>query len=259
MVEKRSIWSPTQYEKFRDERSRPFYDLMSLVEPIPGGRAVDLGCGTGELTRTLHEASKAADTLGIDSSDTMLANSDAYHVPGLRFELADLATFRPAEPVDLVFSNAALQWVGGHEALFTRIAGYIAGNGQIAIQMPANDDHPSHVTAHRVAREEPFRTALGGYVRDWPVQSPEWYATLLDRLGFRVQAVRLEVYGHHLPSREGVVEWVKGTLLTDYQKRMRVELWDEYLERYRAALLPQLTNTHPFFYPFKRILIWGRK
>jgi len=81
----------------------------------------------------------------------------------------------------------------------------------------------------------------------------------LDRLGFEGLNVRLQVYVHHLESREGVVEWVKGSLLTDYEKRLPPELYQRFLERYRSALLPQLSETRPFFYPFKRILIWGRR
>ncbi len=254
-----SPWRPEQYEKFRDERSQPFFDLLALVEPCPGGRVLDLGCGTGELTQALHAKTAAAETLGIDSSATMLAKSEAFSGAGRRFERAEIEGFAPASAFDVVFSNAALQWINGHEALFPRIWSFVAAGGQLAVQVPANDDHPSHRTAHRLAAEEPFRTALGGYVREWPVRAPEWYASLLDRLGAQAQHVRLQVYGHHLASAEGVVEWVKGTLLTDYEKRLSPELWNEYLRRYRAELLPQLDDSQPYFYAFKRILMWARK
>jgi trans-aconitate 2-methyltransferase len=110
-----------------------------------------------------------------------------------------------------------------------------------------------------VAQEEPFASAMGGYTRSWPVEAPEWYATLLDRLGFTEQSVRLQVYGHHLASRDDVVEWVRGTYLTDFQKRLSPELFDQYLVRYREALIPQLDERRPFFYPYKRILLWARK
>lgn len=254
-----SVWNPTQYERFRDERKRPFFDLVSLLRAVPGGRVVDLGCGTGELTRVLHEATQAAETVGIDSAETMLAKSAAVAGSGLRFERADIAAFAPARPFDVVFSNAALQWIDGHEALFARIDAYVSPGGQLAVQIPANDDHPSHVMAHAIAREEPFRSAMGGYVREWPVQQPEWYSEWLDRMGYGEQVVRLQVYGPHLESRESVVEWVKGTLPTDYEKRLTPELYAQYLARYREALLPQLADRRPFFYPFKRILMWGRK
>jgi trans-aconitate 2-methyltransferase len=113
--------------------------------------------------------------------------------------------------------------------------------------------------AHAVAAEEPFRAELGGYVRKWPVQPPEWYAELLDQLGYREQHVRLQVYGHHLASREEVVEWTKGTLLTDYQVRMSPAMYERYLSRYRERLLPMLEDRTPYFYAFKRILIRARR
>jgi trans-aconitate 2-methyltransferase len=250
-------WNPAQYERFKDERSRPFHDLLALVGEVPGGRVVDLGCGTGELTRELHRALEARETVGIDSSPAMLAKSAAFAGDGLRFERADLASF-DAPPFDVVFSNAAIQWIDDHPALFARLARLVAPGGQLAVQMPANHDHPSHVVAAEVAQEEPFRAELAGYVRASPVLPPERYAELLDQLGFREQHVRLQVYGHHLDSREGVVEWVKGTLLTDYEKRLG-PLFPAFLTRYRARLLPMLADARPYFYAFKRILIGARK
>ena len=255
----RSPWDPAQYERFRDERSRPFFDLLAMMEPCPGGRVVDLGCGTGELTRALHDATEAMETVGIDSSETMLAKSSAFAGGGLRFELGDIANVGEQRSFDVVFSNAALQWVGSHEALFPNLAALVKPGGQLAVQVPANHDHISHLAAHAVAREEPFRMALDGYVRDVPVREPEWYAEELDRLGFGEQNVRLQVYVHHLGSRDDVVEWVKGTLLTDYQKRMPAALYDRFLARYREVLLPQISEARPYFYAFKRILMWARK
>jgi len=125
--------------------------------------------------------------------------------------------------------------------------------------MPANHDHPSHVVAAEVAGAEPFRTALAGYHRESPVRDPEWYALLLDRLGLPDQHVRLQVYLHHLTARDDVVEWVRGTLLTDYQARMPEALFSEFLATYRERLLPRLEDTRPYPYPFKRILFWGRQ
>jgi trans-aconitate 2-methyltransferase len=98
---------------------------------------------------------------------------------------------------------------------------------------------------------------MEGYVRQFRVLKPEQYSSLLHRLQYAEQHVRLQVYGHVLGSREDVVEWVKGTMLTDYQRRMPPELFDRFLADYRAALLPKLSDARPFFYPFKRILFWG--
>jgi trans-aconitate 2-methyltransferase len=251
-------WDPQQYERFAAERAAPFWDLLSLVRPVPGGRVVDLGCGNGELTAALHRRLEAAETLGLDSSPAMLERSAALAGGGLRFEPGDIAGFDQGG-WDVIFSNAALHWLPDHAGLFGRLVAGLNPNGQLAVQMPANHDHPSHVVAAQVAGTEPFRAALDGYRRSSPVQAPEWYAELLDRLGLADQHVRLQVYLHHLAARDEVIEWVKGTLLTDYEARMPPALFEEFLAAYRERLLPHLEDSHPYRYPFKRLLLWGRR
>jgi trans-aconitate 2-methyltransferase len=253
------MWSPDQYEKFKNERSAPFFDLLALVRPRAGMRVVDLGCGTGELTRAMHEKLGAKETLGIDTSAEMLSRAAAHAGDGLRFERGDLGAFE-GEGFDLVFSNAAVHWVMDHASLFARLAKALAPGGQLAVQMPANFDHPSHATAWEIAREPPFADALGGRTRaKAPVLAPEAYATLLHALGFKEQSVALRVYAHVLTSREGVVEWVKGTLLTEYAGALPTELYPEFLARYRARLLLKLEDTRPYLYTFKRILLWAER
>jgi Trans-aconitate methyltransferase len=250
-------WNPAQYERFRDERSQPFFDLMVLVEARPAMRVVDLGCGTGELTRLLHQTLKASETLGLDSSAAMLTKSQAFAGDGLRFEQRDIGEFAAEGEFDLVFSNAALHWLQDHEARLAQLTKALKPGGQLAVQMPANDDHPTHVVAAELARQSPFREAMHGYERHWPVLKPEAYSALLYRLGFARQQVRLQVYGHVLDARDGVIEWVKGTLLTDYEKRMPAELFAEFMRQYRERLFARLEDTRPYFYPFKRILFWA--
>ncbi|HEX3212396.1 MAG TPA: methyltransferase domain-containing protein [Actinomycetota bacterium] len=249
-------WDPTRYHRFAAERAAPFHDLLSLVEPVPGGRVVDLGCGSGELTAQLHRRLEASETLGLDSSPAMLERAAELAGDGLRFAHGDIASFRE-DGWDVVFSNAALHWLPDQGALLERLVASLNPGGQLAVQMPANHDHPSHLVAAEVAGAEPFRTALGGYRRESPVRAPEWYAVLLDRLGLAPQHVRLQVYLHHLAARDEVVKWVQGTLLTDYQARMPEELFDEFLTAYRERLLPHLEDARPYPYPFKRLLFWG--
>ena len=250
-------WDPERYARFAAERAQPFHDLLDLVRPVAGGRVVDLGCGSGELTAELHRRLGAGQTLGLDSSPAMLGRARPLAGDGLRFEVGDIADFGGGG-WDVVFSNAALQWLPDHEALFGRLVGALAGGGQLAVQMPANFDHPSHLVAAEVAGEEPFRSALGGWRELAPIQAPEWYAILLDRLGLAEQHVRLQVYLHHLAAREEVVEWVRGTLLTAYAERLPTELFGRFLDRYRERLLPRLEDSRPYRYPFKRVLLWGR-
>lgn len=253
----KSPWSPDQYERFRDERSQPFRDLLDLVRPRPGMRVVDLGCGTGELTRELHRRLGARETLGIDSSETMLEQSGRLAGDGLAFERASVEDFRRRSEWDLVFSNAALHWCEDHPALFGRLAEALTEGGQLAVQVPANHDHVAFLTAAELAAEEPYCTALDGWVRRSPVLAPEEYARLLDRLGFAEQHVRLVVYPHRLDAPADVVEWVKGTLLTAYRSRLSEEFYGRFLAEYRERLLPALGEERPHFYPFKRVLAWG--
>ena len=254
------MWDPRQYEKFKGERAQPFFDLLDLVQSRNPARVVDLGCGTGELTKILHEKVGAGSTLGIDSSAEMLAKSP-QGVAGLRFERREIEAFfeENGEPFDLIFSNAALHWVEDHDTLLDRLARRLAPHGEIAIQMPANFDHVSHALAEEVARMPRFSAALGGFVRKPPVLAPERYAELCDRAGFVEQTLRLQVYAHHLESRDGLVEWVKGTLLTAYAAHMTADAYAEFLAEYTRILQARVEDRRPFFYPFKRILLRAKK
>lgn len=254
---RRDEWQPDQYARFKAEREQPFYDLLDLVEPVPEGRVVDLGCGTGKLTRVLHERTQAAETIGLDRSDAMLEQTAPYAGGGVRFERGDIAEFS-GSGLDVVFANASIQWVPDHASLFPRLASTLGPGGQLAVQMPANEDHPSHAVAREVAQESPHAEALGGFVYRHSIEPPEWYAEQFARIGFAEQHVRVQVYLHRLPGPEDVVEWVKGSLLTGYRDRMAWEDYDAFLADYRERLLSVLPDERPFLYPFKRLLLWGR-
>lgn len=244
-------WSPEQYERFKVERKQPFLDLLSLVEKRPRMRVVDLGCGTGELTRELHETLDAEETLGIDSSETMLLKAGSFGGAMLRFEQGDIEAFVTDQPFDLVFSNAALHWVPDHEQLLARLTRFLSAGGQLAIQMPDNDDHPSHAIAARVA------SRLGIDARPAHVLPVARYAELLHKLGFKRQHVRLQVYGHLLPSADDVVEWVRGALLTHYEALLDAGRYAEFIAAYRDELHTALGDERPYFYTYKRVLMAG--
>lgn len=253
-------WQPDQYARFKVEREQPFYDLLDLVEPVPAGRVVDLGCGTGALTRVLHERTQAEETIGIDRSEAMLEQSAQHTGGGVRFERGDIAEFTGLDEggLDVVFANASIQWVEDHASLFPRLTAALKPGGQLAVQMPANEDHPSHAVARQVAMRSPHAEALDGFVYRHSIESPEWYAEQFARLGFAEQHVRVQVYLHRLPGPEDVIEWVKGSLLTGYRNRMSPPGYEAFLADYRDQLLSMLPNERPFLYPFKRLLLWGR-
>jgi trans-aconitate 2-methyltransferase len=242
---KKDSWNPAQYDKFKNERSQPFFDLMDLIHGnIKNGKAIDLGCGTGELTKILHSKLQLKETVGIDNSEKMLEKASG--VTGVTFEKRNLEAFEGK--YDLIFSNAALHWCEDHPKLFKRIRDHLNAFGQIAIQIPMNHDYPTHTIAAEVA---------GKYFRSYPLLKAEEYSKLLFDLGFSDQKVLIKVYPHVLESRDGVIEWVKGTLLTHYEKVMPADDYKKFKEAYRKKLFKVLPDEKPFFYPFKRILIWA--
>src|SRR5262249_36278087 len=146
-----------------------------------------------------------------------------------------------------------------HPALLRRLAASLADGGQLAFQVPASHDQSSHLIAEDLIQEYPFQSAAGGWHKPQPVLEPEQYARLFYQLGFDDPNVRLIVYPHVLQSAADVVEWMKGTLLTEYARHLPVELFEEFVRQYQARLLHALEPAEPFFFPFKRILCWGRR
>lgn len=254
-------WDPRQYELFQREREQGFFDLLAMVQPAPGMRVADLGCGTGRLTGILHQRLGASLTLGIDRSRKMLEDQNAGPAPpGLRFEVGAIEDFPGTrEPFDLIFSNAALHWVEDHAGLLPRLAAGLTAGGQLAFQVPAMDGDAAHETAEELAATEPFKSALSGWRRPRPVLPPEQYARILYRCGFSDPQTRLIVYPHVLPGPEAVVEWTRGALLTAYARRLPAPLFESFVERYRGLLLERLEPTRPYFFPFRRILCWGHR
>lgn len=260
-------WNPSQYHRFQVERQRPFHDLLTMLEEAieeagptgfrdAGPRVLDLGCGTGELTLLLHERLAASVSVGLDPSVNMLKACAEHEVEGVSFLRGDVEhlPFEPGGLFDVIFSNAALHWAPDHQALVSALAGRLASGGMLAVQVPANHEHPSHVLAAELAGHEPYATALGGYVRVSPVLAAAKYALLLARLGLVDIRVRQEVYVHTLAAPEDVVEWMRGTTLTDYERRLTPELFEAFLAAYRPRLMDVLPDERPHVFPFQRIL-----
>ena len=256
-------WNPEQYDRFKVERSQPFWDLAGLLGDVPpGSRLVDLGCGTGELTAALAARLRVAEALGIDFAAAMLAEAGAHTSATVRFERGELASFDDTGAWDVVFSNAALQWVPDHVGVLGRWTAALRPDGVLAVQVPANSDHPSHTVAAEMAEREPFRSAFAAGPPPDPVAghvlTPERYCEVLVRLGLRDVHVRLQVYPHVLGRTADIVEWVKGTTLNRYRAALPAPLYDEFVDSYRAALLDRLGGDRsPCLYPFKRILMRG--
>jgi trans-aconitate 2-methyltransferase len=248
-------WDPKQYHKFQAERSAPFFDLLALVEFRPDLKVVDLGCGTGELTRHLAEALPDSDVTGLDSSAQMLEKARSLSNSNLHFEQGDQSQL--TGEWDLIFSNAALQWSENHTELIPRLYERLLPGGQIAVQVPSNHNHISHQIYRETASEEPFRTILNGFQRYAPVLSIDEYARLLFLCGAEEIVVFEKVYAHILEDSDAVVEWISGTALIPYFERLG-EHQEDFLNAIRAKMQVALPD-RPVFYPFRRTLLSARK
>ena len=186
----------------------------------------------------------------------MIGAAASLATGALTFEPGDIGAFEAPGRYDVVFANASLQWVPDHRSVLERWAQALRPGGQLAVQVPANADHPAHRLAAELAAQ---------WLADPPgdpvaqnVLAPEAYSVLLDQLGFVRQHVRLQVYLHHLASTADVVEWVKGTTLTRFKEPLAAR-WPAFVDGYRELLLEALGRRSPYPYSFKRILLWGRK
>lgn len=252
-------WNPKQYDIFKEERAQPFYDLMALLQPHNQAEVVDLGCGTGQLTAILHEHIGALHTVGIDTSVEMLRKAGIHSGNGLTFEMGDIEKWSTDKSLDIIFSNAAIQWCENHPSIFRKLKSSLRSNGQLAIQMPMNHGYPTHVLANKMSHEDHWSVLLDEhYEKQSNMLTVEQYAKLLFDLGFKEQKVFLRVYTHILESREDVIEWVKGTMLTHFKSRLKESDYEKFLTEFRLRLFTELPDERPFFYPFKRILIWAR-
>lgn len=228
-------WSPSQYLKFEDERTRPARDLLNAIPNRQVHRAIDLGCGPGNSTELLVERYPGAEISGVDSSAEMIAKA-RERVPGAVFEVADIAAWDGERPYDLIFANAVLQWLPDHARLLPQLVRQLNEGGSLAIQMPDNLDEPSHRSMRDAARQGPWASRLSAAdATRTEIGSPQFYYDLLQPLCRRVEIWRT-VYHHPLDGVEGVVQWFKGTGLMPYLALIDEDEREAYLERYRDLL-----------------------
>lgn len=251
------MWDARQYERFAADRARPFHDLVARVDASKPGYVVDLGCGTGETTASLLERWPSARVTGVDSSAEMLADAGRYVVPGrLDFVRADVRTWQPAEPVDVLLSNATFQWVPEHLDLLPGFVGWLAPGGWLGFQVPGNYRAPAHAILTELRLSPRWRDQVGeGADRHLDVHDPEVYLRTLAGLGCRVDAWET-TYLHVLPGEDPVLEWIKGTglrpVLAALDDADRAEFLGEYGARLREAFPHEPWGT---VLPFRRIFV----
>ena len=249
-------WDPEQYHKFKADRLMPFNDLLGLIKIRSGLSVLDLGCGTGELAAALAERLPQSHVTGVDSSPQMLEKAQAHSSDRVNFKLGDVASLQGKW--DLLFSHAVLHWIDDHQALIPQLWQHIYPGGQLAVQIPSNHRHPSHTCIIAAASEEPFKAALGGWVRHSPVLEIDQYAQLLHGCGTKDFTVLEKVYPTWLPEAAAIAEWTKGTTLVPYFERLPQELHEAFLQRYRE-LLTEALPSGPMLFTFRRILFTAVK
>jgi trans-aconitate 2-methyltransferase len=248
-------WNPDQYHKFQSQRAAPFYDLLALVDVRPNLKVIDLGCGTGELTRELADRLPNSHVTGLDSSAQMLEKATSFSAPSLVFEQGDQSQL--AGQWDLIFSNAALQWSENHSELIPSLYKRLSPSGQITVQIPSNHNHISHQIYRETASEEPFKSILKGFQRYAPVLSIDDYARIFFACGAEDIIVFEKIYPHVLEDSDAVVEWISGTALVPYFERLG-EHKEAFIQSIREKMKAAMPDS-PVFYPFRRTLFSARK
>lgn len=251
------MWDPTTYLRFGGERARPFFDLVAQIGAERPRAVVDLGCGPGNLTARLASRWPGARVLGIDSSAEMIDKARAESYP-VDFEVRDLREWTPEADHDVVVSNAALQWVPGHEDLLPRWVAALPAGAWLAVQVPGNFDAPSHVALRALSVE----AGLGDLARDAPVLDPAGYADVLASTGCAVDAWET-TYLHRLPvvprADHPVLTWMEGTALRPVRAALDASAWAVF----RATLGKRLADAYPVrgtvvSFPFRRIFFVAR-
>jgi len=247
-------WDPALYRRYEDERTRPAQELLARVPLSGAARVVDLGCGPGNSTELLANRFPQAQVVGTDNSEAMLASA-RERLPQARFELSDIATWAPQdEAPDLIYANAALQWVPDHEQLIPRLFAALAPGGVLAIQMPDNREEPTHRLMRAVAAEAPWAEPIGDADRLRTLLLPlGGYYDLLAPVAARVD-VWHTIYQHPMADAAAIVEWVRGTGLKPFVDRLPADLQASYLAEYER----RVDQAYPARTDGKRLLAFPR-
>jgi trans-aconitate 2-methyltransferase len=251
-------WDPAQYLKFADHRLRPAIDLLNRVDLERPAEVFDLGAGAGNVTRLIKERWPQARVTGVDDSESMLAKAAAT-APDITWQQADLASWHAPRPADLIYSNAALHWLPGHEHLFPALLAGLAPAGVLAVQMPRNFGAPSHTAISEAARSGPWRARLEPLLRPAPVGEPDFYYGVLAGSVAALDIWETE-YLQVLDGPNPVKEWTKGTwlrpLLDALEEPERSRFEASYATRVARAYPPRADGRTLF--PFRRMFIVAR-
>lgn len=256
-----TVWDPAQYQRYKTYRDRPALDLMvQIPSDLAPGEIWDLGCGAGEHAALLSRRHPAARVHGLDLSPDMLALARA-NAPGVDWVEGSIADWAPAVAPDLIFTNAALQWVPDHATLIPRLVATLAPGGVFACQVPQSHAAPWYDRLRETVAEGPWAGRLGEVRAVLPVLDPSAYYDLLRPLCREID-IWATTYLHVLTGEDPVVDWMLGTGLRPYVQALSSE--DEraaFLDAYRGRVsraFPRRAGGETLF-PFPRLFLLARR
>ena len=255
------MWDLRQYERFRGERSRPFFDLLARIPDKAYRNISDLGCGTGDLTAALADHWPDAMVVGVEQSADMLTAAAKRAVQDrLEFVQGDITTWRPRGPQELVVSNATFQWIPDAAALIRHVTSFLSPNGVLAVQMPDNSASPSQLLLREVEANGPWSERLKTRRRQDGVLPPARYMEMLWASGLRNIDSWEVTYQHLLEGDDAVLEWMKGSTLRPILSVLAGDEQDRFLKEYQARLVAAYPKTaEGTLFPFRRLFFVARK
>jgi trans-aconitate 2-methyltransferase len=253
-------WSAQQYSKFENERNRPIFDLLAHITTENVRTCADIGCGPGNSTELLRNKYPGARTIGMDSSEDMIAAA-RKRMPDTHFELADISNWEDKGTFDVILANAALQWVPNHAKLFPFLINKLSSGGSLAVQMPDNFDEPSHHLMREVASEGPWKDKLSKSSKRVAHETADWYYETLKSTVSKLDIWRTTYYHLLAGGADAVVEWFKGTGLQPFLNPLNENERSDFISQYKTAISKayKIYTDGTVLLPFPRLFIIAKR
>ena len=253
-------WDPKQYLKFRNERTRPSIDLVSRIGIENPESIIDIGCGPGNSTRILRSKWPNSKIVGVDNSAEMISRAKK-DFPGGRWILTDASRLEENRAYNIIFSNAALQWIPNHKQLMQKLMKLVKPEGVLAVQLPANNRSVLHTSLMAVAQEAKWKEYVTGCDSLLTYHEAEFYYNVLIPFSGVIDMWETTYY-HVLGSHVDMIEWYKSTGMKPFLQRLPC---DAYRREFEKAILEKCRKMYPIqkngdvLYPFRRLFFIAYK
>lgn len=253
-------WNVANYLKFAGERTRAAVDLAARIQIEAPASIVDLGCGPGNSTQVLKNLWPASEILGVDSSPEMIAEASRLY-PDQQWQLGDISEYRPGTPVNLVFSNAALQWVGDHASLLSHIWSYIALDGVLAFQIPSSTFATVRRLIYEVSEDSVWTSRMANARAALTMESPGFYYDVLAAAAAKLDMWETE-YLHVMESHEQIITWISSTGLKPFLSALdSIQERELFVDKLRDRVVTsyKLQRDRKVLFPFRRTFVVAYK